>query len=119
MRKTDVDYVKAKLLFNLYDQPYLLLLFQYDSVLKAFCEDSKQIQPDVFFGIFDTFLASFGDAKTENDKLKKQKEEEEKRKKIEEQVREWAAGYDNTCQHPLQLWSLKHYDSGVDNNACT
>ena len=62
------------------------MILQYDSVLKAFCEDSKQVQPDVFFGIFDTFLMSFGDAKLENDKLKKQKEEEEKRKKIEEQV---------------------------------
>lgn len=63
--------------------PFLL---QYDSVLKSFCEDSKQVQPDVFFGIFDSFLMSFADAKGENDKLKKQKEEEEKRKKVDEQV---------------------------------
>lgn len=59
---------------------------QYESVLKAFCEDRNQVQPDVFFGIFDNFLTSFSDAKCENDKLKKQKEEEEKRKKMEEQV---------------------------------
>ncbi|XP_076441930.1 disheveled-associated activator of morphogenesis 1-like isoform X2 [Babylonia areolata] len=60
---------------------------KYESVLKSFCEDSKTVQPDVFFGVFDAFLTSFGDAKTENDKLKKQKEEEDKRKKIEEQMK--------------------------------
>ena len=73
------------------------VILQYDAVLKAFCEDSKQVQPDVFFGIFDTFLMSFGDAKMENDKLKKQKEEEEKRKKIEEQVSDTEYSITKVC----------------------
>nr|KAG5696961.1 hypothetical protein BaRGS_008423 [Batillaria attramentaria] len=73
--------------FTEVEEAYAEMKQKYDSVLKAFCEDSKQVQPDVFFGIFDTFLTSFGDAKCENDKMKKQKEEEEKRKKIEEQMK--------------------------------
>nr|KAG5710766.1 hypothetical protein BaRGS_035168 [Batillaria attramentaria] len=73
--------------FTEVEEAYTEMKQKYDSVLKAFCEDSKQVQPDVFFGIFDTFLTSFGDAKCENDKMKKQKEEEEKRKKIEEQMK--------------------------------
>ena len=44
-------------------------------------------QPDEFFGMFDTFLASMKDAKLENEKIKKQKEEEEKRAQLEEKVR--------------------------------
>ena len=59
---------------------------KYETLLKAFGENSADVQPDVFFGVFDTFLTAFGDAKTENDKMKRQKEEEEKRKKIEETV---------------------------------
>ncbi|PVD26555.1 hypothetical protein C0Q70_14232 [Pomacea canaliculata] len=69
------------------EESYSEMHQKYDSVLKSFCEDSKQVQPDVFFGIFDSFLMSFADAKGENDKLKKQKEEEEKRKKVDEQMK--------------------------------
>lgn len=55
--------------------------------LKAFCEDPKQVQPEEFFGSFDSFLTAMTDTRHENEKFKKQKEEEEKRKHLEEQVK--------------------------------
>ena len=61
------------------------LVLQYETMLKAFGEEPA-VQPDEFFGIFDTFLNSFSDARLENEKMRKQKEEEEKRSKMEEQV---------------------------------
>ncbi|KAK7502698.1 hypothetical protein BaRGS_00005948, partial [Batillaria attramentaria] len=54
--------------FTEVEEAYAEMKQKYDSVLKAFCEDSKQVQPDVFFGIFDTFLTSFGDMKKEREK---------------------------------------------------
>lgn len=44
------------------------------------------MQPDEFFGIFDLFLVSFTEARTDNEKFRRQKEEEEKRIKLEAQV---------------------------------
>ncbi|KAK7103370.1 disheveled-associated activator of morphogenesis 1-like [Littorina saxatilis] len=73
--------------FTEVEEAYAEMHKKYGSVLKAFCEEPNQVQPDVFFGVFDTFLQSFGDAKTENEKIRRQKEEEEKRKKIEEEMK--------------------------------
>lgn len=51
-----------------------------------FGEDNSTIQPDDFFGIFDTFLTSFEEAKYDIDNIRRQKEEEEKRAKQEIEV---------------------------------
>ncbi|KAH9489529.1 Dishevelled associated activator of morphogenesis 2 [Bulinus truncatus] len=60
---------------------------KYETILKTFCEDPKQVQPEDFFGTIDAFLIGMTDAKHENEKFKKQKEEEEKRKLLEEQLK--------------------------------
>ncbi|CAL1531259.1 unnamed protein product [Lymnaea stagnalis] len=60
---------------------------KYETILKAFCEDPKQIQPEDFFGCIDTFVTGMVDARHENEKFKKQKEEEEKRRQLEEQLK--------------------------------
>lgn len=51
--------------------------------LRHFGEDSSNMQPDEFFGIFDSFMTSFSDAKRDNDNMIKRKEEEEKRALME------------------------------------
>merc|ERR1712106_1081876 len=51
---------------------------RFDRVCRLFCEDPVTTQSDEFFGIFDQFIVSFTEAKTDNDNVKKKKEEEEK-----------------------------------------
>uniref|UniRef100_A0A3P8WZB3 Dishevelled associated activator of morphogenesis 1b n=1 Tax=Cynoglossus semilaevis TaxID=244447 RepID=A0A3P8WZB3_CYNSE len=53
-----------------------------------FGEDASRMQPDEFFGIFDQFLQSFGEAQQENENMRKRKEEEERRAKLEAQLKE-------------------------------
>lgn len=48
------------------------------------------MQPDEFFGIFDTFLQSFAEAKQDLENMRKKKEEEERRARMEAMVRTWA-----------------------------
>uniref|UniRef100_A0A674MB03 Dishevelled associated activator of morphogenesis 1b n=1 Tax=Takifugu rubripes TaxID=31033 RepID=A0A674MB03_TAKRU len=55
--------------------------------LGHFGEDQSNLQPDVFFGIFDTFLTAFADAKQDNDDMLRRKEEEEKRALMEAQMK--------------------------------
>lgn len=45
------------------------------------------MQPDEFFGIFDTFLQSFTEAKQDLENMRKKKEEEERRARMEVMVR--------------------------------
>lgn len=61
-------------------------MLKFRKALGHFGEDQSNLQPDVFFGIFDTFLAAFADAKQDNDDMLKRKEEEEKRALMEAQV---------------------------------
>ncbi|XP_061126223.1 disheveled-associated activator of morphogenesis 1b isoform X4 [Syngnathus typhle] len=56
--------------------------------VKHFGEDAGKMQPDEFFGIFDQFLQSFGEAQQENDNMRRRKEEEERRAKMEAQLKE-------------------------------
>lgn len=44
------------------------------------------MQPDEFFGIFDTFLQSFNEAKQDLENMKRRKEEEERRTRMEAMV---------------------------------
>lgn len=61
---------------------------RFDRAVRLFGEDGSVIQPDEFFGIFDTFLASFMEARNDNEAIKKRQEEEEKRAKQEAEVSE-------------------------------
>lgn len=51
--------------------------------LKHFGEDSSNLQPDEFFGIFDTFMTLFSEAKQDNENMIKRKEEKERQALLE------------------------------------
>ncbi|KAF7648127.1 hypothetical protein LDENG_00161540 [Lucifuga dentata] len=53
--------------------------------LRYFGEDSSKLQPDEFFGIFDSFLTAFSEAQQDNENMRRRKEEEEKRALMEAQ----------------------------------
>lgn len=57
--------------------------------MKHFGEDPSKLQPDEFFGIFDTFLTAFSEAQQDNENMARRKEEEEKRALVEAQVRSY------------------------------
>lgn len=61
-------------------------MFQFDRVCRMFCEDPVTTQSDEFFGIFDHFILSFNEAKSENDAIKRKREEEEKIAKQHQEV---------------------------------
>ncbi|KAM6973612.1 LOW QUALITY PROTEIN: disheveled-associated activator of morphogenesis 1 [Aplochiton taeniatus] len=56
--------------------------------LNHFGEGGSTMQPEEFFGIFDTFLTAFAEAKQENENIRRRKEEEEKRARMEAQLKE-------------------------------
>lgn len=66
-------------------QPVVIVL-KFRKALGRFGEDLSNLQPDVFFGIFDTFLTAFSEAKQDNINMARRKEEEEKRALMEAQV---------------------------------
>uniref|UniRef100_A0A8C3MUW2 Uncharacterized protein n=1 Tax=Geospiza parvula TaxID=87175 RepID=A0A8C3MUW2_GEOPR len=59
-----------------------------DKALKHFGETEGKMQPDEFFGIFDTFLQSFAEAKQDLENMRKKKEEEERRARMEAMLKE-------------------------------
>lgn len=61
-------------------------MLKLEKALKHFGEDLSKLQPDEFFGIFDSFLTSFNEAKQDNENLARRKEEEERRALMEAQV---------------------------------
>lgn len=64
-----------------------ILVPRFDRAVRLFGEDGSLIQPDEFFGIFDKFLASFMEARNDNENIKRRQEEDEKRAKQEVEVR--------------------------------
>ena len=56
-----------------------------------FCEDPATTQSDEFFGIFDSFVSGFHEAKMENDAVKRKREEEEKIAKQQQEVKRMCA----------------------------
>ncbi|KAI4905081.1 hypothetical protein NFI96_016804 [Prochilodus magdalenae] len=56
--------------------------------LKHFGEDQGCMQPDEFFGIFDTFLQSFIEARQDLENMQRRKEEEERRARMEAMLKE-------------------------------
>ncbi|KAK2825822.1 hypothetical protein Q5P01_020036 [Channa striata] len=59
----------------------------FGKALRHFGEDPSGLQPDDFFGIFDTFLTAFAEAKQDNENMARRKEEEEKRRLMEAQLK--------------------------------
>lgn len=59
-----------------------------------FGEHDSKMQPDEFFGIFDTFLQAFSEARQDLEAMRRRKEEEERRARMEAMVRglHWARG---------------------------
>ncbi|XP_067841257.1 disheveled-associated activator of morphogenesis 2 isoform X1 [Heptranchias perlo] len=61
---------------------------KYSKMLKHFSEEEAKMQPDEFFGIFDTFLQSFSEAKQDLENMRRKKEEEERRARMEAMLKE-------------------------------
>lgn len=59
---------------------------RFDRAVRLFGEDGSVVQPDEFFGIFDSFLNAFHEARQDNENFKKRQEEDEKRAKQEAEV---------------------------------
>ncbi|XP_031437727.1 disheveled-associated activator of morphogenesis 1b isoform X1 [Clupea harengus] len=60
----------------------------YVRAVTHFGEEDGKMQPDEFFGIFDQFLQAFGEARQENENMRRRKEEEERRARMEAQMKE-------------------------------
>ncbi|XP_017787328.1 PREDICTED: disheveled-associated activator of morphogenesis 1 isoform X2 [Nicrophorus vespilloides] len=60
---------------------------RFERAVRLFGEDPNAVQPDEFFGIFDTFLMTFTEARQDNENMRKRQEEEEKRAKQEEALK--------------------------------
>ncbi|XP_051852849.1 disheveled-associated activator of morphogenesis 2 isoform X1 [Antechinus flavipes] len=56
--------------------------------LKHFGEPEGKMQPDEFFGIFDTFLQAFSEARQDLETMRRKKEEEERRARMEAMLKE-------------------------------
>ncbi|XP_055361405.1 disheveled-associated activator of morphogenesis 1-like isoform X2 [Betta splendens] len=59
----------------------------FGKALKHFGEDAPNLQPDYFFGMFETFLTALSEAKQDNENMARRKVEEEKRKSVEAQLK--------------------------------
>ncbi|KAL0967516.1 hypothetical protein UPYG_G00253240 [Umbra pygmaea] len=60
----------------------------FTKAVNHFGEDAGKMQPDEFFGVFDQFLASFAEARQENENMRRRKDEEERRAKMDFQLKE-------------------------------
>uniref|UniRef100_A0A669DSE8 Dishevelled associated activator of morphosis 2 n=1 Tax=Oreochromis niloticus TaxID=8128 RepID=A0A669DSE8_ORENI len=56
--------------------------------LKHFGEEEGRMQPDEFFGIFDTFLQSFTEARQDLENMQRRKDEEERRARMEAMLKD-------------------------------
>ncbi|XP_063774906.1 disheveled-associated activator of morphogenesis 2 isoform X2 [Pseudophryne corroboree] len=61
---------------------------KFSKAMKHFGETEGKMQPDEFFGIFDTFLQSFSEARQDLENMRKKKEEEERRARMEAMLKE-------------------------------
>lgn len=66
---------------------------QFAKSLKHFGEEEGRMQPDEFFGIFDTFLQSFTEARQDLENMQRRKDEEERRARMEAMVRHRSREY--------------------------
>lgn len=63
-----------------------LCLRQFAKALAHFGEQDSKMQPDEFFGIFDTFLQAFLEARQDLEAMRRRKEEDERRARMESMV---------------------------------
>ncbi|XP_015343172.1 LOW QUALITY PROTEIN: disheveled-associated activator of morphogenesis 2 [Marmota marmota marmota] len=61
---------------------------KFAKALMHFGEHDSKMQPDEFFGIFDTFLQSFSEARQDLEAMRRRKEEEERRARMEAMLKE-------------------------------
>uniref|UniRef100_A0A671UDR8 Dishevelled associated activator of morphosis 2 n=1 Tax=Sparus aurata TaxID=8175 RepID=A0A671UDR8_SPAAU len=61
---------------------------KFTNSLKHFGEEEGRMQPDEFFGIFDTFLQSFSEARQDLENMQRRKDEEERRARMEAMLKE-------------------------------
>lgn len=60
---------------------------QFAKALMHFGEQESKMQPDEFFGIFDTFLQAFLEARQDLEAMRRRKEDDERRARMESMVR--------------------------------
>ncbi|XP_006926648.1 disheveled-associated activator of morphogenesis 2 isoform X2 [Pteropus alecto] len=61
---------------------------KFSKALMYFGEQDSKMQPDEFFGIFDTFLQAFSEARQDLETMRRKKEEEERRARMETMLKE-------------------------------
>uniref|UniRef100_A0A8D1Y9G8 Disheveled-associated activator of morphogenesis 2 n=1 Tax=Sus scrofa TaxID=9823 RepID=A0A8D1Y9G8_PIG len=61
---------------------------KFSKALTHFGEHDSKMQPDEFFGIFDTFLQAFSEARQDLETMRRRKEEEERRARMEAMLKE-------------------------------
>ncbi|XP_035151446.1 disheveled-associated activator of morphogenesis 2 isoform X4 [Callithrix jacchus] len=61
---------------------------KFGKALMHFGEHDSKMQPDEFFGIFDTFLQAFSEARQDLEAMRRRKEEEERRARMEAMLKE-------------------------------
>ncbi|XP_066097116.1 disheveled-associated activator of morphogenesis 2 isoform X1 [Saccopteryx bilineata] len=61
---------------------------KFSKALMHFGEQDSKMQPDEFFGIFDTFLQAFLEARQDLEAMRRRKEEEERRARMEAMLKE-------------------------------
>ncbi|EPQ19916.1 Disheveled-associated activator of morphogenesis 2 [Myotis brandtii] len=61
---------------------------KFSKALVHFGEQDSKMQPDEFFGIFDTFLQAFSEARQDLEAMRRKKEEEERRARMEAMLKE-------------------------------
>lgn len=74
--------------FSELEDTFLDMKSRYEKTARRFGEDPMQMPPDEFFSIFDSFLASFNEARNDNENFRRKKEDEERRTKQEAEKRE-------------------------------
>lgn len=87
----------------------MCVVLKFRKALGHFGEDHSNLQPDVFFGTFDTFLVAFTDAKQDNYDMLRRKEEEEKRALMEAQV--WSNAFHSP--HMLKIRPCQRSSSSI------
>ncbi|RXM30311.1 Disheveled-associated activator of morphogenesis 2 [Acipenser ruthenus] len=81
----EIDDMQAFKVLDLEDFEKMFSAYQRQ---QHFGEDEGRMQPDEFFGIFDTFLQSFSDAQQDLENMRRKKEEEERRARMEAMLKE-------------------------------
>ncbi|XP_018586925.1 disheveled-associated activator of morphogenesis 2 isoform X3 [Scleropages formosus] len=61
---------------------------KFAKALRHFGEELGKMQPDEFFGIFDTFLQSFSEARQDLENMQRRKDEEERRARMEAMLKD-------------------------------